>query len=432
MRNSSAMSNAKWIIGCRLIQSMAQFVIGTLSARYLGPSNYGLIGFAASVVGFAVPIMQLGLRATLVQEYLSNPEREGEVLGTSLVLSIVSGAACMIGIFCFVSAFNPGEGETILVCVLYSLSLIFQAAELTQYWFQAKLLSKYPSVVMLGAYGVVSAYKIFLLATQKSVYWFALSHAVEYGVIGLGLLAVYRKLSNQKLWFSWKLGKKLFARSKYYILSGLMVTVFQNTDQVMLKLMINETENGFYSTAVTCAGLATFVYNAIIDSARPGILCAKHRSETVFEASISKLYTVILYLALAQSLCVAVLAGPIVWILYGDAYIQAVPILRILVLYLAFSYIGTVRNIWILAEEKQSLLWRINLSGALVNVILNSILIPVWGARGAAAASVMTQIFTNFILGFLMKPIRPCNRLLLRGMRFSSLKCVVFDLRCSR
>ena len=60
-----------------------------------------------------------------------------------------------------------------------------------------------------------------------------------------------------------------------------------------------------------------------------------------------------------------------------------------------FSYLGSVRNVWMLAENKQKYLWIINLSGALGNVILNLILIPIMGVNGAAVASLCTQIFAK-------------------------------------
>ena len=102
--------------------------------------------------------------------------------------------------------------------------------------------------------------------------------------------------------------------------------------------------------------------------------------------------------------------------LYGEAYTASVPVLRILIWFIVFSYMGTVRNVWILAEQKQKYLWIINLSGALFNVILNAVMIPHWGAAGAAFASLLTQFFTNFVLGFIIKPIRENNRLMLRGL----------------
>ena len=97
-------------------------------------------------------------------------------------------------------------------------------------------------------------------------------------------------------------------------------------------------------------------------------------------------------------------------------YAGAVPILRILVWYHIFSIIGSVRNVWILAEQKQKYLWGINLTGAGFNVVFNAILIPRFGACGAAFASFLTQFFMNFILGFIFKPIRENNRLLMQGI----------------
>ena len=68
--------NASWIIVCRIVQSLIALVIGMISARYLGPSNYGLLNYASSVVAFVVPLAQLGFRNVLVEEIVSHPERE--------------------------------------------------------------------------------------------------------------------------------------------------------------------------------------------------------------------------------------------------------------------------------------------------------------------------------------------------------------------
>ena len=110
------------------------------------------------------------------------------------------------------------------------------------------------------------------------------------------------------------------------------------------------------------------------------------------------------------------LAGPIIKILYGSAYLNSVNLLRIVVWFTTFSYMGSVRNIWILAEGKQKYLWMVNLMGALLNVILNAITIPYWGAMGAATASLVTQFFTNVITGIIIRPISDNNRLILRSL----------------
>ena len=67
-------------------------------------------------------------------------------------------------------------------------------------------------------------------------------------------------------------------------------------------------------------------------------------------------------------------------------------------------------------KKKQKYLPIINFSGVVLNVIMNAVMIPLWGACGAAFASFLTQFFMNFIFGFIFKPLRKNNLLLLRGI----------------
>ena len=416
MKQKQVFNNAKWIIGCKIVQSLMQLAIGMISARYLGPSNYGLINYAASVVAFALPLMKLGFDAILVHELVESPKDEGEIMGTALAFNVGSGLLCMAGVSAFAILDNFGQTETILVCILYSVSIFFAALEMVQYWFQYKLLSKYSSLVMLGAYLFVSAYKIFLLATGKSVYWFAISHSVEYSVIAFSLLMFYGKKGGQVFRFSLVRAKKMLAKSKHYILAALMIMIIQNTDHIMVTNMIGTSENGLYSAAITCVSMFQFVYVAIVDSFRPYILTQKKESHNDYGKTISQVYGLTGYMALAQTVVFVLFAPFIIQVLYGPDFAGAVPVMQILAGYFFFSLLGLVRNVWILAEEKQRYLWIINLSGALANIVLNAVLISLWGACGAALASLITQCFANFILGFIMKPIRQNNRLLLKGM----------------
>lgn len=416
MIKNKVFKNASWIIGCKLVQAVLNIFISSLTARFLGTANFGVINYAASIVAFFVPIMQLGINSVVVQEYVNNEEEEGKIIGTSVSLCLSSALLSICGVFLFASIANAGERETIIVCVLYSLLLISQAFEMIQYWFQAKYLSKYTSIIMLVAYVITTAYKIFLLITKKSVYWFALSHAIDYILIAIGLFVAYKFLGKQKLSFSFSIAKRLISKGKYYIISFMMVTIFAHTDKIMIKLMIDNEATGMYSAAVACAGMTSFVFSAIIDSMRPLILKSKNESDEQFKDNLKILYSIVIYVALAQCLCMTLFAKLIIRILYGTAYFGAINILQIVVWYTTFSYIGAVRDVWILAEKKQKYLWIINLSGALTNVVLNAILIPLIGINGAALASLVTQIFTNIILGFIIKPIRANNRILLQAL----------------
>ena len=408
--------NASWIIVCSIIQSLISLIIGMITARYLGSANYGLINYASSIVTFFVPIMQLGLTNIMVQELTNHPEREGKILGTSLIMSLISGGVCVIGVFLFVLMANAREIDTIFVCLLYSSVLIVQSCEVIKFWYQANYHSKYTSIVSLCVYVIVSLYKIFLLIANKSVYWFAVSMAFDYLLIGIASFVIYKKLGGQKFSVDFRLGKKLISKSKYYIVSSMMVVVFSQTDKIMLKLMLDSSATGYYSAAVTIASITSFVFAAIIDSMRPSVFEGAKISHQQYENRLRLLYSIIIYLSLAQSIGMCVFAKLLIYILYGTDYMSAVSALRIIVWYTTFSYLGSVRNIWILQENKQKYLWIINASGALANVILNTCFIPLWGVNGAAFASLVTQIFTNVIIGFILRPIRHNNTIMFQSL----------------
>jgi O-antigen/teichoic acid export membrane protein len=242
------------------------------------------------------------------------------------------------------------------------------------------------------------------------------SNAIDHSLIGIVLLMIYTRKGDRKLRFSFSWAKRLFSKSKYFIVSSMMVTIFAQTDKIMLRFMIDDAATGIYSAASSCAGMTSFVFAAIIDSMRPTIVAHKKKASPFYEINICRLYSAIIYIAILQSLAMTLLAGPIISILYGSAFSASASVLRIVVWHTTFSYIGSVRNIWMLAEGKQQYLWIINLCGALANIALNVFMIRLWGIEGAALASVITQVFTNFVISLFMKPIRYNNCLIVKSL----------------
>ena len=416
MDSNRVLKNASWIIGFKVAQSIVSFLVSVYTARFLGPSNYGLINYAMSIVNFVIPLAQLGLGTIQVQELVNHPEEEGSVTGTTLILNAISSLLCIFGIFVFVRFVNANEQETIIVCILYSIILLFEGAELMPYWFQAHYISKYSSLTSFVAFLIISIYRIILLVRMASIYWFAVANAVDYFIVLFTLLGFYKIYGRQKLSFSTKIAKRMIDKSKYYILANMMVTIFTQTDRVMLKLMLNDSATGYYSVAASFANLANFVYVAIIDSLRPAIFETKKKSIMQYEKSLTAMYSVIIYSTLLVSLIIAVLSPIVIRFSYGNEYYPAVGVLQILVWYTTGSFLGSARNVWILAEGKQRYIWRVNVIGAISNVIMNFVLIPAMGAIGAALASVVTQFLTNVVSTYLIRELRPSTRYMKRGL----------------
>ena len=77
--------NAGWLIFGKVGQMVVNFLVGLLTARFLGPSNYGLLNYAAAYTAFFSAICTLGINSVLVKEIIDRPAQQGTTLGLSLI-----------------------------------------------------------------------------------------------------------------------------------------------------------------------------------------------------------------------------------------------------------------------------------------------------------------------------------------------------------
>ena len=414
--NNKEIKNAGWLIGAKVIQMVLSLIVGVLTARFLGPNNYGLINYGTAYVSFFTALCTLGLNNVIIKDFIDNPNQKGQAIGTCLVFRFFASALSIFLIFLISYFVDYGEFLTIVVVSLCSISLIFQIVDIFNYYFQSLYKSKITAIATLAAYIIVSLYKIVLLALNKDVKWFAFATSVDYLVLGVILFLVYKFSNGPKLSFSFSKGKDLLKNSYHYILSNMMVAIYAQTDKIMLKQMLSETEVGFYSVATTICTMWTFILMAIIDSMYPTILNLHDKNKVAFEKKNKQLYALVFYISIFVSLCFQILSPTIIYILYGNSFMPAVDPLRVVTWYTAFSYLGVARNAWIVCEHNQKYLKWMYGGAAFINVMLNFLLIPFFGAVGAALASLITQVFTSIILPFLIPPMRRNSILVIQAI----------------
>ncbi len=412
---NKTVKNAGWIVGGRLADKVLAFLVGILTARYLGPGNYGLIGYVTAYVTFFASLCNLGINSVIIKNFVDYPDEQGTTIGTTMVLRAVSSLLSAVMIVGIVALVDKGDPTTVVVAALSSVGLLFQVFDTLKKWFQNRLQSKYAAIATTVAYLAMSVYKIILLATGRSVEWFAIATSVEYLVVAVFLLIAYKKNDGPRFRFSFPKAKQLLSVSGSYILAGLMASVYASTDKLMLKQMLGESSVGYYTVAVSLSTMWVFLLEAVIDSLYPTVIRSYEQGEEAFRRSNRQLYALVLYGALAVSAVICLLAEPIVSILYGKDYLPTINPLRIVVWYTAFSYLGVARNAWMVCENKQKYLKWLYLSAAVINVALNWLMIPLWGPSGAALASLITQIATTVILPALIPPLRPNARLMIEA-----------------
>lgn len=414
-------SNTAWIISGQIIQMLISFIISMLTARYLGPTNYGVLNYSASYLSFASALCTLGLNNIIINELIKNPTKQGDILGTSILLRFLSSLVSLFAVTLIIAITNSFNQTIILVAILQSLSLVFESVDVLNYWFQSKLFSKYVSITKVITCLIASLYKIYILVKSKSIFWFAFSASFEMICYIIVLIIVYFRNAGPHFHISKEEGKLLINKSKHFIISGMMVAFYSQIDKVMIGQMIDQTAVGLYSTAIYICNIWSFIPMAIIDSARPVITENKISDERIYKKRISQLYSAIIWICITFGVFIFIFGDVVIKVMYGQAYINASKALKIVSWYCIFSFLGVARNIWMMNENMYRYEKIIALVGVLSNLILNYIFIPVWGIEGAAIATLFTQFVTNVLSQFIIKDLRGNGILILNGLLLKGL-----------
>ena len=415
--NSRVVRNAGWMIGARILQMLLGIFITAWTARYLGPSNTGVISYVSSFVTFFAAFSTLGLNDVIIKELIDHEGREHYVLGTSILMRLASGFCSALLVFSIVSFLNRGDRVMQWTAVLLSFSLIAESLEMLSYWYQSRLESKVTSIIQTIAYLTVALFRTIGLVLNKDVLWFAFVTSLESIVIGSLLYISYRKNSTVRLAFDFSLAKEMFSRSHHFIYSGIMIAIYSQMDSIMLKEFLDTSATGYYGIALGINSMWAFILEAIIVSIYPTIIEAKkEKREDIYHKRIIQLYSIVFWFSACASVVIMILSKFIIVTLYGEAYLPSAGCLRISTWINTFAYLGVARGAWMVSENNQKYQKYILGMGAAVNLVLNYLWIPKAGIIGAAAATLLTQMVTSMIGPLFFRRTRENTLFILKGM----------------
>lgn len=415
-------ANMRWLVSGRILQMAIALVINMITARYLGVNNYGIINYVASYVSFFTPICSLGLESIIIKELVDKPDKQGETIGTAMGMRVISSILSMAAILVFLVVLDNGNRVMLGVAFVQSMILVFNTADLFEFWYQSRLESKVSVSVRTVGYLITAVYKIAILVFQKSIYWFAFTNTLDMIIAFIFLMIVYKKSGGQKLVFNINTGKKMLKISYNFIVSGLMVAVYAQMDKIMLGKMLDTYTVGLYSVGIYICSLWNFIPDSMIASLRPGVMEAKKVSEEIYRKKLKQMYALIIWISILYAACVCIFSKYIILILYGKEYLGARTPLMIAVWYCGFSLMGSARDVWIICEGHQKYSKWFALIGAVTNFGLNLLLIPRIGMIGAAIATLTTQIMTGFIVTLFFKNTRENNKFLIEAFMLKGVK----------
>ena len=415
------LKNTSWLFGEKILRIVVGLFVGIWVARYLGPEQFGLFSYAQSFVGLFTAIATLGLDGIVVRELVKDESRRDELIGTAFWLKIL-GALGVLIVLAIAVNFTSNDSYTNSLVFIIASATIFQSFNVVDMYFQSKVLSKYIVYANVISLFISSIVKITLILNEAPLIAFAWVILFDSFILASGFIYFYLKnrrhneqpnrysVFDTESSFAWKFNKStafsLLKDSWPLILSGIVISIYMKIDQVMIKEMMNAEAVGQYAAAVRLSEAWYFIPMVIASSLFPAIINAKKQSEELYYARLQKLYSLMVWLAIAIALPMTFLSDWVVHFLYGEQYNQAGSVLMIHIWAGVFVFLGVASGKWLLSENLQ-IFSTVNTSiGAIVNIWLNYILIPKIGVSGAAWATLISYFVAAYLCLLFFKKTR--------------------------
>ncbi|MEM0467008.1 MAG: flippase [Candidatus Thermoplasmatota archaeon] len=369
-----------------LTDALLAYVAIFFIARYMHPSDYGIIGFAMGYIGLFTIVNSLGFDEAHIKRVSEGKQDLGTCIGTFLVtkLGLVSFMAALTVGSIFFWKFIAGRGfETpehelaVYIILLYFIfervATIFQ----TTYTGETKIAKTYIPKLLSTVLRTVG---IIFVALE--------AQAFDFGAIELAWAYVFGHLflliSSIILFRKYPIKKPTLACFKSYsqfafplIIVSAAAAIMNNVDKVLIQLFWSAEDVGYYYACsrisgfivVAAAGLGTILFPTIAyhheKNDAEGIRQIMHQAERYIS-----MFTFPLVVGLV------VLAEPAIHILLSDKYYPAIPVFRILPFFSFFYALTIPYNSQLLGMNKPHLVRNRIIVMFIINLVLNIILIP--------------------------------------------------------
>lgn len=427
--------NTFWLTLAEGITRFLKLILIIYVAKILGVTEYGKFNFALAFVGIFMIFADLGISQVLIREFSRENKKESEfsaIFSLKIFLSFFTFFLIFIGSFFITHDFNIRK----LIWILGIFSIIEGFSVLIYAFFQAKQKMEYPAIAKIFEAILVTIFGFFVLFYFPSVENLSYAYLLSaFLILILVWLFFQFKFFSLKISFNFLIWRQYLHLAWPLALAGLFSTIYGQTDSLVMGYLKQITQLGWYHAA----------YKIVSVSFIPGSLIASvffpALSFVLFQSpeKLLKIWNYFLNSMIVLALPIVVggmaLAPKIIDWIYDPTYYNSILAFQILILLVLFSFFSYPFSQILFALNHQKIIFLITFFSAIIDVILNIILVPKYSLFGAAASSVFCA-FLSFVLHFLftvrLTPIKkPINYNFLFYFLGSCISCFLMYLTIS-
>ena len=346
--------NTGWIVAEKLFGMALGFIATVFVARYLGPSDFGVLAYATSLAALFGIAGHLGLEGLVVRELVKKPALRAETLGTTAVLKLCGVLIGYVALLVYAALYEGVGSAVFKLIAIAGAALLFMPLNIIDYWFNAFVQARYVSLARATGAFVFAGGMLWLVVERADIVAFAVPYFLQAFVAAVVLLLLFRARSGMRL-VDWRFdaahAKELLSQGWVIYLASFFAVIYLKIDQVMLRWLTDPTEVGVYAVAARLSEVWYFIPTAIVASVFPRLIALREESEGRFNVRLQQVFDGLAALGMLIALMVTVLAPWLVPLIFGSDYAPSTPILVIHTWASVFIFMRAALSRWILIEN---------------------------------------------------------------------------------
>ena len=387
-----------YTIGTMLTRSISILLI-PIYTRYLSPSEYGIIDLFVILTSLISLTIALEIHQAVVRFYqdTTSEKEKMQYVSTAFIFTFFAYLLYLILSFVFSDTFTIWLLDDLAYKNIFLLATgaIFTKGlfYFTHGQLKWQILPRESIIVSIMHVIIVAIVAVYLLVIENMKVESIFIGQIVGNIIGIFISIYYAKKSYNFV-FVYKKFKEMVTFSYPLVFSGIAIFVALFIDRIAIKHFLGLDELGIYGLAYRFASITSLVMIGFQSSLSP--LIYKHYKEPGTPQNIAKLFNLFIVLALFIVACAILFSKEVIVFMSTKEFYGAAPIVPVLVMAIFFI------NMYIFVPglaiaKKTKIVASISVVGALLNIVLNLILIPILGLEGAAYATLISAIIIFII-----------------------------------
>lgn len=411
----------------RVFRIVGGTAVTILAARYFGPTDFGVLAYAQSLMVLVTFIAALGLPEIALREMVRRIDDLEIITLAALFLRITGGIAAVFIAF-IISMIGQTDDQSTWIVVIISCGLIFQAFDVFEWRLQAIKRPRLIVVIRLSSFVAFAAAKIYLIRNGGDIQTFALLLSAEMACSAvIFVLHSIRSFAIFDIDRVFALAKKLLMLALPMLIRSAMIAVYLRADQISVNWVMNTKSLGLYASAARLTEIWFFFPAAIMMVYAPELAAKWQTNRLSFEKLFRTLLVTLVAASSIFALIMIVFSHQIVATVFGPSFSLASTVLPFLGISVVFGTVGQVSSLWLVNAGETQTAMKQSLLCACISIPLYVIMTWQFGIMGTAIAFAFVQMFSAILVNAMFQGSRPLLYLQMNALTFG-----LFNLKQSK